>query len=176
MTIQRRIAPRIGGVYKIAHPFPKVGGAYKNPVGGWVRESGVYLQFYPSNLEVNLPGLITLIHADATDPVQGEITFDNGGSLVVSPPGTQVGTAWFDPLTLSIGDDYEIMLTKDTGTDPASGPSLASWHALSTTRTWMWERTGSLGTTAFTGEVQIREAVGGAVVATADVDVHVELV
>lgn len=34
--------------------------------------------------------------------------------------------------------DYFVELTKTSGTDPTSGPALATRHQLSTTRTWIW--------------------------------------
>lgn len=57
-------------------------------------------------------------------------------------------------MTAGRGDAFEVMLTNDGGaTNPTSGPSLATWHAMTVDRLWEWTTAGPTGT--FT--VQIRE-------------------
>ncbi len=73
---------------------------------------------------------------------------------------------WVSPKSGTVGDAYEVRLTKASGTDP-TGAALATWLPLSTSRSW----TLSVGNTSasFTGTLEIRPAGGGAVLSTGSV-------
>lgn len=75
----------------------------------------------------------------------------NGVSWVAQNGGTE----WIDNNASDIGDDYEVKLTKSSGTDPA-GPTLGSWHTISTTREWTLTQT-TWGVKTFSGTMEIRE-------------------
>lgn len=55
----------------------------------------------------------------------------------------------------TVGDAYEIKLTKSTGTTP-TGPSLDVFHTINATQSWTVSRS-SVGITSFTGTMEIRE-------------------
>lgn len=68
--------------------------------------------------------------------------------------------------------DYSVRLRKISGTDPSSGPSLNTWHVMSSTRTWSWSRSTD-GSTSFDGELDLRENTSLEVLSTDVVDVTV---
>lgn len=65
------------------------------------------------------------------------------------------GTEWIDDAGAT-ASDYEVQLEKTSGTDPSSGPALASFHTINATLQWTWTST-TAGTTSFNGTLTIRE-------------------
>ena len=57
--------------------------------------------------------------------------------------------------TSSIGDQYEALVTKTSGSVPVEG-TLGSWVALSSDRTWRWSTAGKGVTQLAELEVQVR--------------------
>lgn len=57
--------------------------------------------------------------------------------------------------TSTIGDLFECYLEKTGGTDPTTGPTLATWHTISSDQTWEWTVTSS--SISFIGILKIRE-------------------
>lgn len=57
--------------------------------------------------------------------------------------------------TSTIGDLFECWLEKIGGTDPSTGPTLATWHTISSDLTWEWTVTSS--SASFIGIIKIRE-------------------
>lgn len=62
----------------------------------------------------------------------------NPASLAAWEPATD---EWSDPSKTGIGSEYWIRFTSYSGTSPTGGSSLNVWHALSTERSVLWERT-----------------------------------
>jgi len=102
------------------------------------------------------------------------VQFTAGGNVTVNS-GTN--RSWHPNSTGSsgaIGNDYEIRVTLSSGLTP-SGPTLGSWHALSTTRTWSLSRS-SFGISTCSCSISIRPTGGsiedtGTFSITASVDV-----
>lgn len=94
----------------------------------------------------------------SVDPVVG-VTYavNSDGTVsyftVVSGSGTIEN--WVNP-TSAAGADYEVRVTKNSGTNP-SGSSLATWLALSSSRSWTIGQFG-LGNTSCNLTVEIRDA------------------
>jgi hypothetical protein len=88
------------------------------------------------------------------------VTTDDGGAVDVG--------GWTSPITGGIGSGYEVQLVKNSGTSPASGPALNTWHSLSTPRTWgMYAALNTTVTGNFTLNIRI---TSGATVATKTFD------
>lgn len=82
-----------------------------------------------------------------------------GGGLTVSSSGglsfNSVSSSYYaTPSNAAIGQYYEVQLVKSSGSSPYSGPTLNTFHALSSNRTWNWQTTTSL---SFSGTVTVRE-------------------
>lgn len=83
------------------------------------------------------------------------------------------GVEWIDGFIYSAASDYEVQLTKSSGTDPSSGPALTSFHTISTTRQWTWTRT-TVGSTSFVGTMTIREIADTSNSVSASVVISIE--
>lgn len=92
----------------------------------------------------------------------------SGGSWIAQNSGTE----WIDGFTTSSASDYEVQLTKSTGTDPTSGPTLATYHTISSIRTWQWASTIEESYT-FTGTMTIREIANTANSVSASVTISI---
>lgn len=86
-------------------------------------------------------------------------TFNDGQT-----DGNQGGPDWYDPLTASIGSDYEIRGTQQSG-DPLTSGTLGSWLLMNVTRTWELEQT-VLGTSNAVVQFEIRDTATQTVQAT----------
>lgn len=73
-------------------------------------------------------------------------------------------------LLLGSGSDYESRATLNSGDTPTG--TLATWQALSTTRTW--ELSTSSGSLACNLTIEIRDVATSTVLASADIDLSVE--
>lgn len=98
-------------------------------------------------------------NSDSPGPVSASIRLTTDGYLQrdigAGYLNVNAGVEWIDNNTAGVGSDYEVQLTKTTGTTP-TGPTLATYHALSSTRTWTITRVPT-GTTSFTGTLTVRE-------------------
>lgn len=56
-----------------------------------------------------------------------------------------------------VGDDYEVRLTVNSGSNPSSGPSVSTWLALSTQRQWDLEATGTDTSLSGNWTIEIRD-------------------
>ena len=88
-------------------------------------------------------GVRVLANGDVEELVLGTYTAQNSG------------TEWINDAGAS-SSDYEVQLTKTSGTDPTSGPALNSWNTISATRTWELNNTNAFDQT-FVGTMTIRE-------------------
>lgn len=88
---------------------------------------------------------------------------------------TAVSGQWYDPTTTGIGSSYQIRATQvsTSGTATRSGPTLNTWHALSTARHW-YIQTNSLGYKSWVLDIEIRDASTLVVVASARYTMAVE--
>lgn len=101
--------------------------------------------------------------SNAVEPQQAnaQVAFNNAGGWslsafngTVSPAGT--GT-WWDGVNPASA--YEIRWNLISGV-PTTGPAVETWHSLSATRIWTCQ-----GTNFTQGEIQIREAATGTILA-----------
>jgi hypothetical protein len=91
------------------------------------------------------------------------------GALTKTGNDSVAGPSWFEPNTAAIGDSYWARLTVNSGTAP-SGSASGVWLALSTSRTWNWNR-GTNGSTTCNATIQIASnASGSNVVSSATFD------
>lgn len=80
----------------------------------------------------------------------GGLTVQNNGVLNFNGASDSY---YATPSNSAIGQYYEAMLTKSSGTSPSSG-SLNTWRALTSGASWSWQTTTGLD---FTGTVTVRE-------------------
>lgn len=67
------------------------------------------------------------------------------------------GTEWINGFFGSdTASNYEVQLAKTSGTGTLSGPTLSTYHTISTTRQWTLTRT-TVGTNTWIGTMTIRE-------------------
>jgi hypothetical protein len=104
--------------------------------------------------------------ADAT----ASFLFANDGSYALT---ADFGGDTGDWMLRGAVADYEIRLTKNSGTDPGSG-NLATWESLSSSRFWSWTRSG-VGETTFTGLLEIRRASTGLVLDSGSVSITISV-
>ena len=99
---------------------------------------------------------------DATAPYSSQVGvrfLRDGHVQELSAAGSWVnqnaGVEWIDNNASDIGDDYECQLDTGTNTGSLTGPTINSYHTISTTRQWTYTRTsvGSL-TISTTGRVR----------------------
>ena len=93
------------------------------------------------------------------DPGVAGVTYavNSDGTVSYSTVASGSGTIenWVNP-TSAAGANYEVRVTKNSGTNP-SGSSLATWLALSSSRSWTIGQSG-LGNTSCNLTVEIRDA------------------
>lgn len=82
-----------------------------------------------------------------------------GGGLTVRSDGgitfnAASSTYYGNPSNSNFGQYYEAQLVKSSGSSPSTGPTLGSYHALSSNRTWQWNTSAPL---SFSGTVTVRE-------------------
>lgn len=90
---------------------------------------------------------------------------------------TAVTGEWYDPTTTGIGSDYDIRATlvSQSGIATRSGPTLGTWWALSTARSW-YIQTNSLGFKSWVLDIDIRDATTLTIIDTARYNMGVELI
>lgn len=77
---------------------------------------------------------------------------------------TPAAADWVEPRNSTVGDDYEIRLTVNSGDNPTSGGH-GTWIALSTDRTFTWMTSGDQ-TLTIDATLEIRRAANALVVAS----------
>lgn len=73
--------------------------------------------------------------------VAGSVTISFGTSGNLSLIAGTGGPAnprnwWFQQPVGGIGNSYEVRLTVNSGSNPSTGPSINTWHTISSTQTW----------------------------------------
>lgn len=100
----------------------------------------------------------------------GSVTVDKGNV------GSYTNIGWASPTSTGIGSDYEIKATKTSGISNPTGPTLGTWHSLSSSRQW----TLSVGPNSYpevkscTLSIEIRDAATSTVQDTASIVMEVE--
>ena len=95
----------------------------------------------------------------------GDVEEGAGGSWTAQNSGVE----WIDDGGAT-SSDYEVQLVKSSGTTP-SGPSLSTYHTISTTR--QWTLTSVSGSKSFSGTMYIREIANTSNVVSASVNINV---
>jgi hypothetical protein len=106
--------------------------------------------------------LISGLSADADDtqidpgPAVATITISRDGTIDADPGAT--GVAWIGSAlqTATVGDNFEMSLTKTLGADPDAGLNLDQFYDIDQNRAFVWTQ-GSIGTKSFTGTMTVRE-------------------
>lgn len=130
---------RVSGVWKeIPKPSEQVSGVWKDLLEGWENVSGAWKQFY-----IGLTLKLSKITVIGVNNASGGFEANRDGVLrwgVDNPSGWSAATEeWVaEGRSATVGDAFEIRLTKATGTNPTSGPALNTWHQLSANRRWEW--------------------------------------
>ena len=106
-----------------------------------------------ATLEVNRDGTVDIIAANTF----GTAPFD-----------------WATPKSATVGDDFEVRLTKTSGIDPTPD-ALATWLPLTTDRSWGIGVSGTDELEIFAGTLEIRLASNGAVLATSSITLEAEV-
>lgn len=131
---------RNGGVWEeIDDPTVRVGGTYRDIDEGYVRVGGVWEQFYQRAAFDISP---TFLFAIAFDPATASvnINFQRDGDISATG-GTPNAAAWIEPRSATIGDDYQIRATLNSGSTSDTG-SFGVWQTLSSVRAWSWSQSG----------------------------------
>lgn len=87
-------------------------------------------------------------------------------------------TPWTVPTTAGIGDSYEVQVAQNSGITLTTAPvgwTSASWHALTSDRTWELFNDVDGTTLSANVTITIRVAGGGATVATETLNIDVEV-
>ena len=125
------------------------------PASGTISLEDFYGTSATSAFTVNL-GNHTL---SALDAFPGIRTLNTGQLQVTNVSGVfgNVASQWGTPITASIGSSYEVRVSSVSG-GTLSGPAANTWHAMSSTRTWL--NTAANTTLTMTMEIRLN---GGAV-------------
>jgi hypothetical protein len=166
---------RVGGAWKkVDKLHVRVGGAWKAVKKGYVRVGGAWKEFF-SALSVFLTASSTL-STTAPDPGPVVLTLNvlRDGTFTRSGGGTTSGTVsgWADPPSATVGDDFTVRLTVNSGDSPTSGSATGSILALTSDRSWTWNTTSPVGLSANV-TLEIFAASGGSALASATFDVQV---
>lgn len=119
-----------------------------------------------------VPSLISDTAASGTAHVSTVLDTDGYGEY--DQFGGVATFDWYAPNTVGIGSSYWARMDLNSGTGPTSGPSLSTWHSLSSFLNWEWSR-ATVGITAANVTLRIAsDAAGSTVVATATYDIEAE--
>lgn len=130
----------ISSVWKeLTGVFVNVAGVWKEVTSGQVNVSGVWKEWHnPVSAATVLftPGVIHDVRFSTT--ASATFTVQRNGDLLVTGNISDVPGAndWIDPRSATVGDAWHVRLIKNSGSDPTSGPALATWHALTSDRQW----------------------------------------
>lgn len=85
-------------------------------------------------------------------------------------------TEWIDAFGDDVASDYEVQLVQSTSSGSASrvGPALSTYHTISSTRAWTWEKT-TVGSFTWTGTMYIREIADTSNIVSATVFISLEV-
>jgi hypothetical protein len=169
MAASNNVYARVAGVWQNCIPWVKVAGTWVPVQEGWTKIAGTWTQFY-SAVVVALAGVNyygTKVGSSCT--VQYSLT--SGGKeqyFDENSTSTPIGD-WVIPNGSAAG--YECRLTATTGT--FSTGTMATWLALTSTRTWTVTQ-ATVGVKQAIGTIEIRDATTLVVKATATVDLTAE--
>ena len=76
--------------------------------------------------------------------------------------------------TSTLGDDYEVELSKTSGTLTSSGPAVDTWHTISTDRIWTWSSTAPFEVT-WNGTIEVREIANTSNTDTSSISITLEV-
>lgn len=100
------------------------------------------------------------------------ITFHTNGTISTTGNLTTYSdTHWHSPTTTNIGNDYKIQVVTASGSNP-TGPTLGTYHNLSSDRTWTLSRTSGIASNTLT--VSLATISPSQVVDTASITMSVE--
>lgn len=153
--------------------FVNDNGTLRESVGLYVNDNGTLRNV--NAIYVNDNGTLRTIHVSRTtlpssDSFSGfntsgsagaSLLFSSGdGNWSATENGLEGGSGWADDggtwLQFGAAGDYEVRLSKLSGSDPDSG-TLATWIDLSVGELWTWTISGS-SSKSFTGTLEIRNA------------------
>lgn len=166
----------VSGVWKeITDPQVNVSGVWKDILEGWVNVSGVWKKFYDRVVVACTPDSFSQV-AFSPSSATVSFTFQRDGDLVVSgiPNPLIDADDWITPRSATVGDDYEIRVTLDSGVSLDSG-TVGSWLALSSNRTWTQTRV-STGNDVSNITIEIRRAASGSVLLSKAVSVTASVI
>lgn len=154
------------------------GGVWKSIEGMWVGAGGAWKQFFQSAvLDLGSPNTNGSYTDDATTST---FTFsvNRDGTLGFAAAGTGSVAesfpdyAWILPRNSTVGDAYEVRMTKNSGTTITG--TVGSWLALTSNRSWSVTRAPGegLGTNSANVTLEIRLASTGEVLASATFDIQ----
>jgi len=145
---------KVGGSWRaVDSPRVKVGGAWRTVQQGYVKVAGSWRTFYQA-INATLPDSISeelytsgASSASVTLVVNSNGTWETQGSMLGS--GTWQGG--------SLNSEYEVRLSKTSGSGTTTGSAVATWLNCSTTRSWALTATVNNWSNWF-GTLEIRMA------------------
>jgi hypothetical protein len=154
---------RVGGAWKkVNRIWVRVGGVWKETNNAYVRVGGAWKKFFQNAVFSLSWGDLHDIRVNTTSTVILTIQRDGDVAISANTFGAPGADDWIVPRGATVGDNYEVRLTVNTGSTP-SGDTSGSWLAINTDRTWQWAQ-ASAGTTEANVTVEIRPTGGSAVV------------
>lgn len=145
--------------------FHNNGGSEKEIKAAYRRVSGVWKNIFN---QIKLDNF-SLSGTGSSDPVYAFIIMSDDGTYTTETSTESGGGDWMGVPSSSFAGQYEVRLSKSSGTDPESG-TLATWQALSASRTWEWDQ-HSAGSQSFSGTMEIRNATTQVVIASSSVSI-----
>ena len=113
--------------------------------------------FYGGDASAGATILLTNQTSSAVGAFPGIRTLDTGQLQIANVSGVfgnVAGAEWASPLSAGTGSSYEVRVSSVSGAGAVlSGPAANTWHALSSTRTWL--NTGANSTLTMTMEIRL---------------------
>jgi hypothetical protein len=159
---------KVSGTWKGMDGFTRVSGSWKRLLHGWERVSGVWKRFY-QYLVVEFTAALNGGALSFGSPVTVQIIVRRDGTCFATPLAGDGESDWAIPNAPTVGDSFHMRLTKSGGTDPDSGPTLNTWVAVTSDRTWEWTAT----TVSFTGTMALSDDGGSTTLDTTPVSVDI---
>lgn len=160
---------KVGGTFQEASGIHvKVGGTWQEVLEGHIRVAGVWQQFF-----AGLTFTLTVTAIADTNPGvsssainvlrDGDLTFS--GDTITGEDANE----WVVPRSATVGDDYEMRMTVNSGNSPTTGTT-GVWLALTSDRNYTLVRTVA-GTSTGNWTLEIRRASDSVVVADTTFDI-----
>lgn len=159
-----------GGTFKTATPHVKTGGIWKAVQAGYVKDAGVWKQFFTAlNAAINDATISTYTTSGgAFGTFSVNSTGDYGKSSSTSPSYSSLGT-W---LLSGTAADFEIYASFSGPGGTVSGSATGVWLAMSTSRSWTVNVANNVASTK-TLNLQIRRVSDQVVIDTAAISFDV---